>query len=126
VNVNGRHEAAVKAWKTRLSPRHKSIVAERGSKEALRLYCEEHGWKVAFFEGKTGAPRTGIIDAVVFRIAKGKPDCLELRLVQLKGGKAGVSGPEIRRLKEAVSQVNVDWLIAAYDGETLHLVPEMK
>ena len=102
------------------------MLAEKASKEALRLHCEEKGWKVAFFEGKTGAPRTGIIDAVMFRIAKGKADCLELRLVQLKGGNAGVSGPEIKRLKEAVSHVNLDWLIAAYDGEALHLVPELE
>lgn len=124
--MNPRHEAAVKAWKTRLSPRHKAVLAEKASKEALRLHCEEKGWKVAFFEGKTGAPRTGIIDAVIFRIAKGKADCLELRLVQLKGGKAGISGPEIKRLKDAAKSVNLDWLIAAYDGESLHLVPEIK
>jgi hypothetical protein len=116
----------VKAWKTRLSPRHKAVVAEAASKEALRYFCAEHGWKVAFFEGKTGSPRTGIVDAVMVRIAKGKSDCVELRLVQLKGGKAGISGPEIKRLKAAVDLVNVDWVIAAYDGESLHLVPDVK
>ncbi len=121
-----RHDAAIQAWKTRLSPRHKSVVAEKASKEALRLHCEANGWKVAFFEGKTGAPRTGIIDAVIFRIAKGKPDCLELRLVQLKGGSAGASGKEIQRLKRAVADIDLDWLIAAHDGESLHLVSETK
>ena len=118
-------ESALKAWKTRLSPRHKAVLAENASKDALRLYCEENNWKVAFFEGKKGAPRTGIIDAVVFRIARGQADVLDLRLVQLKGGSAGVSGREIARLKKAATTVSVNWLIAAFDGEALHLVPDL-
>ena len=96
------------------------MLAEAASKEALRIYCRESGWHVVFFEGNTGAPRTGIIDALIFRIAKGKADRLELRLVQLKGGHSGVSGPEIKRLKDAVEQIDRDWLVAAYDGESLH------
>lgn len=83
----------------------------------------EHGWNVAFFEGATGAPRTGIIDAVAFRLGQKNADVLDVRLIQLKGGKAGISGPEIARLKKATSEAIVKWLIAAYDGETLHVVP---
>lgn len=41
---------------------------------------------------------------------------LDLRLIQLKGGKAGVSGAEIARLKKAAAVVTVKWLIAAFDG----------
>jgi cytochrome c5 len=122
-----RRAAAKKAVQTRkrVNAFTKARAAEAASKEALRAYCEENGWRVAFFEGKTGAPRTGIIDAVAFRIARGKSDVLDLRLIQLKGGNAGVSGPEIARLKRAVTTLEVDWLIAAFDGETLHLVPEL-
>jgi hypothetical protein len=58
------------------------------SKEALRFYWAKLRWKVAFFEGATGAPRTGIIDAIAYRNA----DLLDVRLVQLK---AGVSGSEL-------------------------------
>lgn len=108
-----------------MSAWEKAHAAEAASKAALKSYCNKHGWKVAFFEGKTGAPRTGIIDAVAFRIARGKADVLDLRLVQLKGGKAGVSGPEIARLKKAAETVEVNWLIAAFDGEDLHLVPDL-
>jgi hypothetical protein len=50
-------------------------------------------------------------------------DVLDLRLVQLKGGKVGVSGAEIGRLNKAAQAVAVNWLIAAFDGEVLHLVP---
>ncbi len=76
----GRRESALRAWETRLSSRDKAVLAENASKDVLRLYCDEHGWKVAFCESKTGVPRTGIIDAVVFRIARGKADVLDLRL----------------------------------------------
>ena len=71
------------------------------------------------------APRTGIIDAVAFRIAKGKGKAgdLQVRLIQLKGGRAGVSGREITRLKAAVESAEVEWLIAALDENTLHILP---
>jgi hypothetical protein len=108
----------MKAWE-------RAHAAEAASKQALKSYCARHGWKVAFFESKTGAPRTGIIDAVAFRIARGKADVLDLRLVQLKGGNAGVSGREIARLKKAATTVSVSWLIAAFDGEALHLLPDL-
>jgi hypothetical protein len=120
-----RRAAASKASQTRkrMDAFTKVRASEAASKEALRSYCEQHGWRVAFFEGKTGAPRTGIIDAIVFRVSRKSSDILDLRLVQLKGGKAGVSGAEIARLKKAVGTVETNWLIAAFDGETLHLLP---
>ncbi|MCX6638282.1 MAG: hypothetical protein NT090_24790 [Acidobacteria bacterium] len=36
---------------------------------------------------------------------------------------AGVSGREIARLKKAAAGATVRWLIAEFDGETLHLLP---
>jgi hypothetical protein len=124
----GTSEGAKAAWRTRrqhaVNPRTRARASEQASKVALQDYCKEHGWRVAFFEGPTGAPRTGIIDAVIFRVAKHDADLLDLRLVQLKGGKAGVSGPEIARLKRAATEATVTWLIAAYDGEVLHMVPD--
>jgi hypothetical protein len=78
---------------------------------------------VAFFEGATGSPRTGIIDAIAFRLGRKNCDLLDVRLVQLKGGSAGVTAREIARLKQAASGATVNWLIAEFDGETLHLLP---
>jgi hypothetical protein len=121
-----RHERADSWARKPMTAWQKAHAAEAASKEALRLYCEDKGWRVAFFEGKSGAPRTGIIDAIIFRISKQNADVLDLRLVQLKGGRAGVSGAEIARLKKASEAVAVNWLIAAFDGESLHLVPEPK
>jgi hypothetical protein len=56
---------------------------------------------VAFFEGATGSPHTGIIDAVAFRLGRKNADQMDLRIVKLKGGKAGVSGAEIAVRKSA-------------------------
>ena len=117
--------AALKAWRTRriMSAFAKARAAEAASKQAFRDHCQQHGWKVAFFEGATGSPRTGIIDAIAYRLRRASSDLLDIRLVQLKGGNAGVSGAEIGRLKKAVAGVTVDWMIAAFDGDALHIVP---
>lgn len=120
-----RHVAALKAWETRRTPQSRARQSEARSKTALKRWCRQNNWKVVFFEGATGAPRTGIVDAVMVRIAPGKADSIEVRLVQLKGGGAGMSGKEVGRIKRAVSDLSKDWLFAAYDGSTLHLVPDI-
>src|ERR1035437_7909837 len=88
-----RRAAAAKAVDTRrrMSAWEKAHAAEAASKDALEMYCNKHGWKIAFFEGKTGAPRTGIIDAIAFRLGRKNSDLLDIRLIQLKGGTAGVT-----------------------------------
>jgi len=112
-------------WQTRkrMNAWEKAHAAEAASKDALRMYCQENGWRIAFFEGKTGAPRTGIIDAIAFRLGRKDSDLLDIQLVQLKGGNAGVSAREITRLKKAVAGATVGWLVAEFDGETLQLLP---
>ena len=120
-----RRAAARKMWQTRkrMSAWEKAHAAEAASKDAMETYCNRRGWKIAFFEGKTGAPRTGIIDAIAFRLGRKDSDFLDVRLVQLKGGSAGVSAREITRLKKAAAGATVGWLVAEFDGETLHLLP---
>ena len=117
--------AAAKALKRRRINKAfvKVRASEAASKEAFKTHCLTNGWKVAFFEGAGGAPRNGIIDAIAFRLTKSNRDALDVRLVQLKSGKAGVSGEELKRLKEAVSVATVNWLTATYDGEELHFSP---
>ena len=120
-----RRAAARKMWQTRkrMSAWQKAHAAEAASKDAMEMYCKKHGWKIAFFEGETGAPRTGIIDAIAFRLGRKDSDLLDIRLIQLKGGNAGVTGREIARLKKATTGATVKWMIAEFDGETLHLLP---
>lgn len=120
-----RDEAAIKAARTKRINKAWALAhaSERASKKALERYCKARGWHVAFFEGKTGAPRTGIIDAIAYRLGKRDPDAMALRLIQLKGGKAGVTAEEIKRLKEAPSKVELDFLIAEFDGKALQFLP---
>lgn len=117
---------ALKAWKTRRikSTFIKVRASEAASKEALQAHLEERGWRVVFFEGKTGSPRTGIIDAVAYRLDRKNADQLDVKLIQLKGGNAGITGREIGRLKQAAENAKVSWALAAFDGETLQVVPE--
>lgn len=119
-------ERALKAWKTRRikSAFIKVRSSEAASKEALKEHLGKRGWQVEFFEGKSGAPRTGIIDAFAYRLARKNADLLEVKLIQLKGGKAGASGREIARLKRAIESVTLTWAIASFDGETIHLTTE--
>jgi hypothetical protein len=51
-------------------------------------------------------------------------DVLDLRLVQLTGGHAGVSGIAVARLKKAATAVRVSWLVAMFDGEALQILPD--
>ena len=121
-----RTDRALEAWRTRriTAAWLQAHAAERTSKAALELYLKKRGWHVAFFEGATGAPRTGIIDAIAYRLGRKNPDLLDVRLIQLKGGKAGVTGREIARLKKAAAGVTVNWLIAAFHGEAMQFVPD--
>jgi len=116
---------AIKAWQTRRSPRYRAAHTERASKIALADWCKANGWRVAFFEGPTGAPRTGVVDALLARIKPGTADLIEVRLVQLKAGCGGLTAAEIARLKGAVSQLRADWALAAFDGTELHFVPNL-
>jgi hypothetical protein len=124
--MTDRSASALQAWKTRRinSAFVKVRASEAASKEALKAYLEEQGWKVVFFEGKTGAPRTGIIDAIAYRLDRKNADQLDVKLIQLKGGNAGITGREIARLKKAAETAKISWTLAAYDGETMQLVPE--
>ena len=119
-----RVKAAKKAWVKMHSPKWLANRSERASKEALSAWCASHGWRVIFFEGRTGAPRTGIVDAVIARIRPRDADGIDIRLVQLKSGSGGLTGREISRIKQAVENTSRGWLLAAFDGKILHFLPE--
>jgi hypothetical protein len=88
---------------------------------SFETYWRKNGWQVAFFESPSGSPLTGIIDAITFRLNPKNRDVLVIRLVQLKSGKAGVSAPEVTRLEKAISDADIGWLIAEFDGTDLHV-----
>lgn len=117
---SARTRAAKQAWHTRKSATYRARKTEAGSKVALVEWAKHNKWRVVFFEGKSGAPRTGIVDAVLVRIAPRKPDTVQLRFVQLKAGSAGCTAAEVLRLKAAVAGLDADWRFAAFDGHELH------
>jgi len=123
--MKNQSEAAQKATNTRRNKTAgtNALTTEAHGKRALRKYCRERGWHVAFFETGSGASGIGIIDAVAYRVGKQNPDEMDLRLIQLKGGKAGVTAEEIRRLKEAAETLRRDFLIAEFDGKSLQFLP---
>lgn len=123
--TDAKNAGARKAWETRRSARYRARKSEQASKVALSSWCQANGWRVLFFEGGTGAPRTGIVDAIIARIRPSDADAIELKLVQLKSGTGGLTAREISRLKEAVAKLSKDWLLAAFDGSTLHIVPDV-
>ena len=120
LNNNVRTEAAIAAWRTRRSAVYKAKKSEAGSKAALSIWAADNGWKVVFFEGKSGAPRTGIVDALLTRIAPRQPDLIQVRLVQLKSGSAGFRAAEVKRLKSAVTNLKASWYFVGFDGQDLH------
>jgi hypothetical protein len=122
---NVRTAAALKAWAKRGTSQERARRTEARSKVALQEWCRDNNWKVMFFEGVSGAPRTGIVDAVMVRIKPAKTDSIEVRLVQLKGGVTGLKATEIARLKKAMEGVSTGWLLAAHDGAVLYLVPDI-
>ncbi len=89
------------------------------SQEALRVWAKTKGWYVLFLDAPSGQPRTGIVDAVLLRIATRSPDELEVRLVQLKGGSGGLTASEVTRLDSAAKLARVKTLCVFHDGQSL-------
>jgi len=79
-----------------------------------------HGWRVLFLDATSGHPRIGIVDAVLVRVRPRYKDQIDIRLVQLKSGTAGLTGIEFERLCSAVERISVEGLAALCDGQTLH------
>jgi hypothetical protein len=78
---------------------------------------------VVFLDAPSGKPRTGIIDALLVRNAHADPDRLEFYVVQLKGGRAGMSPQEMSRLKRAAEQLKASPLVVLHDADALHFLP---
>jgi hypothetical protein len=117
-----RHDAALKAWRTMRGPVWKSQRSERLSKAALTEWAAKAGFKVVFLDAASGYPRTGIADAVLLRIRPRAADQIELYVVQLKGGGAGLKPREMTRLDQAAAAVKAVPLIILHDGTQLHFL----
>lgn len=115
-----RSDAARKAWRTRRSAPYKARKTARASQRAFEAWAKDQGYRVVFLDAPSGNPRTGIVDAVLVRIAPSDADQLELHLVQLKSGDAGLTGVEVRRLKAAAKRIRITVTGACHDGHEIH------
>ena len=103
-------------------PVWKGRQTERRSKDALRSWAAKEGFGVHFLDAVSGFPRTGIVDALLFRIKPKAADQIELYVVQLKGGGSGYTAAENARLTKAAASVKATPLIMLHDGEELHVL----
>ena len=114
---------AKKAWATRRSPNYRARQTARGSKVAFEEWAQQHGWRVVFLDAESGNPRTGIVDAVLIRVRPRAKDQIDVRLVQLKSGVAGLTGREFDRLCAAVERIQVEGLAALCKGPSVFTAP---
>lgn len=118
------HLAGVAAAATRATPVSRGRRTAKHSQEALQDWAKRNHWKLVFLDADSGNPRTGIVDAVLLRIAPRHPDVLQVKLVQLKGGSAGMTPAEVVRLEEAVRTIEVSALCALHAGTELRFLSE--
>jgi hypothetical protein len=115
-----RSSPAKKAWTTRRSANYRARQTAKSSQVAFERWAHDHGWRVVFVDAASGYPRTGIVDAVLLRVRPRSKDQIDIRLVQLKAGAAGLTAGEFERLCSAVERVSVEALAALCDGATVH------
>lgn len=123
--MNNRSHAAKKAWATRQSATYRAKKTAAQSQMALKNWARENGWKVIFLDAESGNPRTGIVDAILVRVRPKEPDpdALDIKLVQLKAGMAGLKPREMKRLREVATKLNAEHLVVLFDGKQLMFSP---
>jgi hypothetical protein len=80
------------------------------------------GFRIVFLDAASGYPRTGIVDALLFRIKPQAADEIELFVVQLKGGGSGFKPTEMTRLANAASAIKTTPLIILHHDQELHFL----
>jgi hypothetical protein len=112
-----------KAWITRRSATYRARQTARASQLTLERWAHQQGWRVVFLDADSGNPRTGIVDAVLVRVRPRAKDQIDVRLVQLKSGVAGLTGAEFDRLCSAVERISVEGLAALCNGPAVFTAP---
>jgi hypothetical protein len=88
----------------------------------VERWAKAAGFKLVFLDATSGNPRTGIADALLFRIRPKSPDQIDLYIVQLKGGESGFTAREMARLTKTAASVKATPLLILHDGERLHFL----
>jgi hypothetical protein len=89
------------------------------SRRALEAWAAQAGWRLVFLEPAAGRTRRGIVDAVLVRTSPRDPDAVQVKLVQLRGGKAGLARAAERRLERAAEGVEIEVLHVFHDRNGL-------
>lgn len=121
--MNDSLSGAQKAWSTRRSPVYRARQTARQSQVALKEWAKTNGWHVVFLDAPSGSPRIGIVDAVLLRVRSRSKDQIDVRLVQLKSGTAGLTAGEFDRLCSAVERIDVEGLAALCTGKDVFIAP---
>lgn len=119
--VNPRSLAAKAAWKTMRSAVYKAQKVAKRSQLALKDWAAKNGYWCVFLDSAKGNPRTGIVDAVLVKVYHADADQLEFRLVQLKGGGAGLTARERSRLKASCAKAGILPSFAFWDDDAQEL-----
>jgi hypothetical protein len=103
----------------------------RAGEAATRLALEEtllrRGWRVIFFDEHFGPlfgpERPKLFDGIAIRLLPGAEEKVELRLVCVESDTLEAPPELIERVRRAARSASVEWLVAAFDGESMRVVP---
>ena len=110
-----RSKAAKSAWRTMRGSVWKARQTARRSQDALSDWAKSSGFRIVFLDAASGNPRTGIADAILLRIRPRAADQVDLYVVQLKAGSAGLKATEMARLTRTASAIKATPLIVLHD-----------
>jgi hypothetical protein len=105
----------------------------RAGESATRVALEEtllrKGWRVLWFEDTVGplegADRARLLDGVAVRMRPGEEEALEFRLLRVQSGTLDVPEGAADRMRRITSALDASWLLAAFDGEQMRLIPDL-
>jgi len=92
--------------------RHAAVLAlsrARNAKTFAKYELTKRGYRHISFESRKGHEYKGIVDLLAVRRTKDNPDCLDVMLLQVKGGSARVTLVELGRLRKAAKKLHVSW-----------------
>jgi hypothetical protein len=104
----------------------------RAGESATRVALEEtllrKGWRVLWFEDTVGplegADRARLLDGVAVRLRPGEDEALEFRLLRVQSGTTEIPEGAVDRMQRVTDSLEASWLLAAFDGEQMRLVPD--
>lgn len=108
-----------------------SSTIARAGETAARVALEDtlmrEGWRVLYLDERFG-PLLGpggarAVDGIALRV-RSDGEGIELRLIAVEGGTLQISDDAVQRMKRLAESVEADWLLAAFDGESIRLVPD--